>query len=76
MIKVELGSIEYKGNKVCLMAEFTTIINEFLKEGIINNDDLDECIKLAKKFDDELYEDTGIDKEMLGMILSKLFDSI
>lgn len=76
MIKVDFGSIEYEGSKVCLMAEFTTIINQFLKEGIIDNDDLNECIKLAKKSDDELAEDTGIDKEVLKMILSKIFDNI
>lgn len=76
MIKVDFGSIEYKGSKVRLMAEFTTIINQFLKEGVIDNDDLNECIKLAKKSDDELAEDTGMDKEVLGMILSKIFDNI
>lgn len=76
MIKVDFGSIEYKCSKVRLMAEFTTIINQFLKEGVIDNDDLNECIKLAKKSDDELAEDTGMDKEVLGMILSKIFDNI
>ena len=49
MIKVEFGKVLVKGNTILLMTELTGIIRCMLKENIIDEDDLEEILKLAKE---------------------------
>ena len=49
MIKSDFGKVAVNGNSILLMAELTAIIRCMLKENIIDEDDLDEVLKLAKE---------------------------
>ena len=49
MIKSDFGKVLVKGNTILLMTELTGIIRCMLKENIIDEDDLEEILKLAKE---------------------------
>ena len=56
----ELTMVE--GKKVLIMAEFTQLVNTFLKKNHFTSEDVDLCIKTAMKSEEEIKSD--IDKHL------------
>lgn len=71
MIKVGNGVLEISGTTIDILAELTSVMHELVVNmEVISKDDLDMCVKLAVKSDEEVNKEAN---ECLQKILS-LFD--
>ena len=70
MLRSDNGTVEIRGRKLELMAEFSSLVNRLIKSGTMDADEIDMCVDLAKKSDKELSEavDNAI-KEMFGFLM-------
>jgi len=57
MLKAKAGHVEFYGSKIMILAELTQLINQLLVSEVIDNDDLEECVRLAKLSIEELDEE-------------------
>ena len=56
MLKIDNGLVAVKGTKIDLLAEYTTLTHRLLVENTFTLADLDCCIELAKKSEDDLQK--------------------
>ena len=69
MLGINEGIIAVKGRKLDLMAEFTGLVHYLLTENCFSEEDLDMCIKTAKKSDEEVEKEIS---EAMDKLLEKL----
>ena len=69
MLFINEDIIAVKGRKLNLMAEFTGLVHHLLTENTFSEEDLDMCIKTAKKSDEEVETEAS---EALNKLLEKL----
>lgn len=75
MIKCDdCGVVEIRGRKFELMAELTVIIKEMKDMRVITDDDLQSCVEMAAKTNEELNAEVSakfddVIKEIIGLIL-------
>ena len=68
MIKVNKGKVEVEGIKIDLMAEFTTIVNLLVSKGTFTKEDVEMCIEIAYKSDEEINKE--IERAVIDFLLS------
>lgn len=70
MLRSDDGTVEIRGRKLELMAEFSTLVNRLIKADVMDADEIDMCVDMAKKSDKELSEavDKAV-KEMFGFLM-------
>ena len=69
MLKVNSGITEISGTKETVLAELTVLMQTLVKQEVCTLDDIDECVKLSKKTEEELK------KDILDILL-KMLDSL
>lgn len=69
MLVVNESTVAIRGRKLDLMAEFTALVHHLLNEDTFSEEDIDMCIKTAKKSDEEVEKEA---KEALDKLLEKL----
>lgn len=47
MLKIDFGKIEFKGSRIVLMSELTALMCTLLRKGVVDEDELQECVKMA-----------------------------
>lgn len=57
MIKSDFGKITIKGNTPLLMAEFSSLINGLIKEGIFSKEQIEELVKKGMKTKEEINKE-------------------
>ena len=79
MLRADSGTVEIEGRKLQLMSEFTQMVNRLMKCGAFTEDDIDLCIKTAKKSDEELAAEAreltdkyGLDADMIKTLMDIL----
>lgn len=78
MLKSNNGEIHIQGTKLDLMAEFSQLVERLVNQHVFDEDDIQMCLEMAKKSDDEKkaeiekFENT-LGKEALDFI-THLFD--
>ena len=73
MIKFEAGRLDFGGSRAELHADLVVIIHAFLEKGVLNDDSLNKCIKLAKMSDKEIEEE---EKKRFDEMRNKLPDEL
>ena len=73
MLKVENGEIEIRGKQLRLMAEYTNLTHQLIENKVFTEEDVDECIKLAKKSMKEVEEEA---KKCIDDLLTKLLEDL
>ena len=71
MLKSNLGTVEVEGTRIELMADLSTAVRAFIKNDILDKDDIMECVNLA--FD---YKDEKVDKERIIKLLDELKEEL
>ena len=56
MIKIENSKLSIEGDKIDLLAELATIMNQFITKGIANKEELLHSVDLATASDGELVD--------------------
>ena len=54
MIKCDFNGVEYKGSKIMLISDVTTIMHHLLEEEIVTADELIDAVRLAQKSEEEV----------------------
>ena len=83
MLKVSESSVNVSGVKIDLMAEFTLLVHSLMENGAFTEEDLDMCIKTAKKSSEDVAReakeaveklqnavDDGDGSPLLGLLMS------
>lgn len=78
MISCDKGKIEIEGRKPVIMAELTSLVRAFIGEQVLTEDEVDECIDLAKKSEEEIDDgiDSMIDKMSPEQLLRALIGTL
>lgn len=78
MISCDKGQIEIEGRKPVIMAELTSLVRAFIGEQVLTEDEVDECIDLAKKSEEEIDDgiDSMIDKMSPEQLLRALIGTL
>lgn len=78
MISCDKGQIEIEGYKPAIMAELTSLVHAFIGEQVLTEDEVDECIDLAKKSEEEIDDgiDSMIDKMSPEQLLRALIGTL
>lgn len=56
MLQVNGGKVSFRGRRIDLMEEFCVLAHELLSKEVVEEDDLDMMVKIAKSTDDEISE--------------------
>ena len=56
MLQVNEGKVSFRGRRIDLMAEFCVLAHELLSKEVVEEDDLDMMIQVAKSTDKEISE--------------------
>ena len=57
MLKVDKGEVSINGIKLDLMAEYTLLTHQLMDANVLTEDEIDECITIAKKSKEEVNEE-------------------
>ena len=78
MISCDKGQIKIEGRKTIIMVEFTSLVHAFIGEQVLTEDEVDECIDLAKKSEEEIDDgiDSMIDKMSPEQLLRALIGTL
>ena len=65
MIKVEMGATSWRGHKIILTTELTTLIHSLIGKEVFTFEEIDEIVANAKKTEEELdAEVKALEKEV------------
>lgn len=81
MISCDKGQIKIEGRKTSIMAELTRLVHALIEddgEQVLTEEEVDMCIDMAKKSDEEIDEDTEsmINKMSLEQLLRALIGTL
>lgn len=76
MIKSDFGEVEIRGSKIVVMGELDHLITCLLREKALNENDIDEVVKQAKKHSEKSIEDEPVDFPKLKEALKRMVDEI
>lgn len=81
MISCDKGQITIEGYKTTIMAELTSLVHALIEddgEQVLTEEEVDMCVDLAKKSDEEIDNDikSMASKMSLEQFLGTLFDTL
>ena len=76
MIKCDFNGVEYKGSKIMLISDVTTIMHHLLEEEIVTADELIDAVRLAQKSEEEVAKEVAdlMERNPEYRVLDRLFD--
>lgn len=63
MIKVEMGATSWRGHKIILNTELTTLIHSLIDKEVFTSEEIDEIVATAKKTEAEISAEIEALKE-------------
>lgn len=60
MISCDKWNVSWKGSKIIVRAELSTLMHALIREGLLTPEEIEECVAEAKKTDEE--QDADIEK--------------
>lgn len=76
MIKCDMGTVGFKGNRIILQAELCAIMGSFVEQGVADKEDLIDCVEKACMTDEELKESAEKGREKCSASAAELIERL